>query len=139
MASSQEPIDVPRPKKSVTFGLIILAVFMPWLALYLDGASWQTVCINLIIWFFLPPIGTLGATIHAIVCLCRTDDHRKYSKPARRRLRYHNDYSAKATPTVLPATASSTSVSSSDIEKENPPVAAPPPKKEDEPFTDPVA
>jgi hypothetical protein len=91
---SQEPLDVPRPKKSVTFGLIILAVLMPWLALYLDGASWMSVSINLAAWFFLFPVGTVGAIIHAIVVLCRTDKHRKYSNPARRRLRYDNNYSA---------------------------------------------
>ncbi|KAF1355706.1 hypothetical protein EJ07DRAFT_182053 [Lizonia empirigonia] len=94
MAPAQDPIDVPRPKKSVTFGLMVLALFMPWLALYLDGASWQSICLNLAVWLFLPPIGTLAAIIHAIVCLCRTDEHRKYSNPARRRLRYHNEYSA---------------------------------------------
>ncbi|KAF9697436.1 hypothetical protein EKO04_004923 [Ascochyta lentis] len=96
MASTQGLVDLPRPKESVTFGLIVLAFFMPWLALYLDGASWPTIGINLATWFFLFPIGTLGAIVHAIVCLCRTDKHRKYSHPARRRLRYDNNYSARS-------------------------------------------
>ncbi|KZM26387.1 uncharacterized protein EKO05_0004796 [Ascochyta rabiei] len=196
MASTQGPVNVPRPKESVTFGLIVLSVFMPWLALYLDGASWPTIGINLAIWFFLFPIGTLGAIIHAIVCLCRTDKHRKYSNPARRRLRYHNSYSAQpkvytenkapssgllpapvtravAEPSPAPVTravtagpvpvervpteppaslqraatgpplikspviSSSTSLSSSDVEKENSLAAALPPKREDNPFKDP--
>lgn len=207
MASSQEPIDVPRPKKSVTFGLILLAIIMPWFALYLDGASWPSVAINFAAWLFLPPVGTLGAIVHAIICLCRTDKHRKYSKPARRRLRYDNHYSANAkvhtekkavepnfepapvtravtepppapvmravtegptpverAPTEPPAknpsaTSSSTSVASSDVEKENAPAPAPPQRtatappqrtatapplrattaKEDDPFKDPDA
>ncbi|KAJ4346086.1 hypothetical protein N0V95_005702 [Ascochyta clinopodiicola] len=218
MASMQEPFDVPRPKESVTFGLIVLSIFMPWLALYLDGASWPTIGINLAVWFFLFPIGTLGAIIHAIVCLCRTDKHRKYSNPARRRLRYPNNYSARpkvytekkisdselllapvsraviepsptpvmravtAGPTLVErvpteppapvaraatagpdllervpteppnplqrsasepplmkssATSSSTSLSSSDVEKENPLAAAPRPKRRHNPFKDP--
>jgi uncharacterized membrane protein YqaE (UPF0057 family) len=96
MASTEsEVIDVPRPQKSVTFGLIILAFFMPWLALYLDGSSYPSIWFNLAAFFFLFPVGAVGAIIHAIVCLCRTDEHRKYSKPARRRLRYQNNYSAK--------------------------------------------
>lgn len=208
MASYHEPVDVPRPKKRVTFGLIILAIFMPWLALYLDGASWTTIGINLAVWFFLFPVGSLASIIHAVICLCRTDKHRKYSKPARRRLRYENHYSAstqvqtqqkavEAEPSPAPvmravgeestpverapteppapvqraateppaavnpsATSSLTSVSSSDVEKENPAAAAPPPrtataplpttstaplsraataKKEDDPFKDPDA
>lgn len=194
---------------------------MPWLALYLDGASWPTIGINLAVWFFLAPAGSLAAVVHATICLCRTDKHRKYSKPARRRLRYDNHYSANAqilteqkaleskpspapapaersvaepplapvvkavtqgptsegrVPTEPPvplqreateppaakssATSSSTSVLSSDVEKENPSAAAlssrtataPPSrtvtaplsravtaKKEDDPFKDPTA
>ncbi|KAL1594113.1 hypothetical protein SLS59_008947 [Nothophoma quercina] len=209
MASYHEPVDVPRPKKRVTCGLVILAIFMPWLALYLDGASWTTIGINLAVWFFLFPVGSLASIIHAVICLCRTDKHRKYSKPARRRLRYENHYSAstqvraqqkavEAEPSPAPverlatepppapvmraveeestpverapteppaavkssATSWSTSVSSSDVEKENPAAAAPPPrtataplpttstaplsraataKKEDDPFKDPDA
>lgn len=155
----------------MTFGLIILSFIFPWLALYLDGASWPTVGLNFGAWFFFPIIGTVGATIHAIICVCRSGKHRMYSKPARRRLRYDNNYSAgtsakerkasepgpspvaisravaedpapvERAPTERPAPlqkavtespsvespkASSTSVSSSDAEKDNPPAAAPP-------------
>jgi hypothetical protein len=160
----------------------------------------------------------LAAVIHATICLCRTDKHRKYSKPARRCLRYDNHYSANAQvlteqkalesepspgpversiaePPLAPViraaaegptpvervptgpsvplqhaatepptakssvTSSSTSVSSSDVEKENLPAAAPPSRtatapsrtitaplsraataeKEDDPFKDPDA
>jgi hypothetical protein len=94
MASQQEAFEVARPKKRVTFGLIVLAIFMPWFALYLDGSSWPTIGCNFAAWLLVPIFGTGGAIIHAIVCLCRSDEHRKYSKPARRRLRYNNDYSA---------------------------------------------
>ncbi|KAJ4382256.1 hypothetical protein N0V86_002589 [Didymella sp. IMI 355093] len=94
MASKQETCEVARPKKRVTFGLIVLALFMPWFALYLDGSSWPTIGCNFAAWLLVPIFGTAGAIIHAIVCLCRSDEHRKYSKPARRRLRYNNDYSA---------------------------------------------
>ncbi|KAJ4994065.1 hypothetical protein SVAN01_00542 [Stagonosporopsis vannaccii] len=67
---------------------------MPWLALYLDGASWQTIGINLGAWILVPIAGTAAAIIHAIICLCRSSEHRRYSSPARRRLRYNNNYSA---------------------------------------------
>ncbi|KAF1932783.1 uncharacterized protein M421DRAFT_416399 [Didymella exigua CBS 183.55] len=49
---------------------------------------------NFAAWIFLPILGPAGAFIHAIICLCRTDKHRMYSKPARRRLRYDNHLSA---------------------------------------------
>lgn len=94
MASRQEAVDIPRPQKRVTFGLIVLAIFMPWLALYLDGASWQTIGLNFAAWILLPIPGTAAAIMHAIICLLRSEEHRKYSKPARRRLRYNNTYSA---------------------------------------------
>jgi hypothetical protein len=97
MASSRDSVvEVKRPKKRVTFGLIILAILMPWLALYLDGSSWPTIAINFAGWLFLFPIGSICAVVHAIICLCRTDNHRKYSKPARRSLPYDNKYSANA-------------------------------------------
>lgn len=124
---------------------------MPWLALYLDGSSWPTIGINFAAWLFLMPIGTVAATVHAIVCLCRSDRHRKYSKPARRNLRYDNHHSANTQvdtekkavepePEPVPvtraiaeppakqasATSSSTSMSSSDVEKTNPAPAPPP-------------
>lgn len=67
---------------------------MPWLALYLDGASWQTVGFNFAVWLLLPIPGAVAAIIHAIICLCRSSEHRTYSNPARRRLRYDNKYSA---------------------------------------------
>lgn len=92
--ASQEPVNVPRPRTSVTFGLIVLAFIFPWLALWLDGASWPTIGCNFVAWMFFPIFGTFGAIVHAIICLCRSNEHRKYSKPARRRLRYNNNYSA---------------------------------------------
>ncbi|KAH6616500.1 hypothetical protein C7974DRAFT_416629 [Boeremia exigua] len=172
MAQPQEAVNVPRPRKSVTFGLIVLAIFMPWLALYLDGASWPTIGCNFAAWALLFIPGMVGVTVHAIICLCRTDEHRKFSKPARRRLRYDNNYSAVPVPVeskieeselepapveALPtepavqptAASSSTSVSSSDVEKENPPATEPLPRsateplprtatvKKDDPFKDP--
>ena len=169
MSSHQDTVNVPRPRKSVTFGLIVLAFFLPFLALYLDGDSWPTVGLNFAAWFFFPIIGTGGAIIHAIICLFRNDQHPQYSKPARRRLRYNNNYSARPknmreeenieaapapvqraaieepgpverAPTERPAqqgsteepvprplTASSTtSVSSSDVEKKDAHAAVPP-------------
>jgi hypothetical protein len=169
MSSYKDTVNVPRPRKSVTFGLIILALFLPFFALYLDGASWPTVCLNFAAWIFFPIIGTIGAIIHAIICLFRNNQHRQYSKPARIRLRYNNNYSARpkdksekeiieAAPTPgqgavieepglvaraptehpaqpgnteesvpRPLTASSTtSMSSSDVEKKNVPAAVPP-------------
>ncbi|KAF3033847.1 hypothetical protein E8E11_002529 [Didymella keratinophila] len=200
MASSRDSVvEVKRPKKRVTFGLIVLAILMPWLALYLDGSSWPTIAINFAGWLFLFPIGSVCAIVHAIICLCRTDNHRKYSRPARRSLRYDNKYSAdtkpqtekkavepapepepapvtraaikdepkpvERAPTEPPtknasATTSSTSVSSSDVEKVAEPAPAPPQriatapplrtatappsraattKKDDDPFKDPNA
>jgi hypothetical protein len=171
MSYFQEAVNVPRPRKSVTFGLIVLALFLPFFALYLDGASWPTVGLNFAAWFFFPVVGTGGAIIHAIICLLRNDQHRQYSKPARRRLRYNNNYSARPkdkmeketmeaapapvqravieepgpverAPTERPAqqeeteesvprpltTSSTTSVSSSDVEKKDDPAAVPPPQ-----------
>lgn len=162
--SRNSVVEVKRPKKRVTFGLIVLAILMPWLALYLDGSSWPTIGCNFAAWLFLFPIGSAGAAVHAIICLCRSDDHRKYSKPARRKLCYNSQYSAdnqpkdenevaepgpepkpapatravedkpkpiEKAPTEPPAgnvsaTTSSTSVSSSDVEKETDPAPAPP-------------
>ncbi|KAJ8108500.1 hypothetical protein OPT61_g8132 [Boeremia exigua] len=156
MPPKQDPVDVPRPRKWVTFGLIILALLMPWLALYLDGASWPTIGCNFAAWLLFPIVGTFGAIVHAIICLFRSKEHRKYSKPARRRLRYDNNYSAEKkvvtdpepapitravtepppapaeeAPTEPPAakssaSSSSTSVSSSDVEKEDPAIKPPP-------------
>lgn len=138
---------------------------MPWLALYLDGSSWQTIGLNVALYLLLFPVSLVIAPIHAIACLVRQDDHRKYSDPARRSLRYDNKYSAdtkpqtekkarepapepepapvkraaiedepkpvEKAPTEPPAknaspATSSTSVSSSDVEKETAPAPAPP-------------
>ncbi|KAF2997679.1 hypothetical protein E8E13_006142 [Curvularia kusanoi] len=88
MSSHRDVVDVPRPSGAVTFGLLVLAIFLPFLALYLDGSSWPTVGINFAMWFFFPGIGWVVAPIHAFICLLRTDTHRQYSKPARRRLLY---------------------------------------------------
>lgn len=171
MSSYQDAVNVPRPHKSITFGLIILALFLPFFALYLDGASWPTVGLNFAAWIFFPIVGTIGAIIHAIICLFRNNQHRQFSKPARRRLRYNNNYSARPkdkmeeetieaapapvqravieepgpverVPTERPAqrekteesvprpltASSSTSVSSSDVEKKDAPTAVPPPR-----------
>ncbi|KAF2788250.1 hypothetical protein K505DRAFT_112647 [Melanomma pulvis-pyrius CBS 109.77] len=79
-------VALPKNRKRTTTLLLVLSIFFPPLALYLDGATGLTVLINLILWlnFFLP------AVVHAIVYVLRPQETRNRSRPCRYRLWVEN-------------------------------------------------
>ncbi|KAF2244391.1 hypothetical protein BU26DRAFT_569374 [Trematosphaeria pertusa] len=76
-------VALPKPRKRTLTGLLVLAFFIPPLALYLDGASGICVIVNLVVWgiIFFP-----AGIIHAFVYLLRSQERRNMSRPMRYRL-----------------------------------------------------
>lgn len=73
-------VALPKPRKRVLTGLLVLGFFVPPLALYLDGASAANVFINFLVWGF---VFFPAAWIHAWIYLFRSQDRRNMSRPMR--------------------------------------------------------
>jgi uncharacterized membrane protein YqaE (UPF0057 family) len=91
-ATATATVALPKPRKRITIGLVVLTIFVPFLAIYLDGASKNTILLNFVLWIgVFPPF----ATIHAIVFLCRDRKHREMSRPMRTRLWSKNKHGSQ--------------------------------------------
>ncbi|KAF1959829.1 hypothetical protein CC80DRAFT_489909 [Byssothecium circinans] len=102
-----EPAFVALPKNSPkkTVGLIILSIFLPWLAIYLDGGSLFNIIATFLVW-----LNFLGvpAIIWAIAYVLRPQSERGQSRPHRYSLWAMHRESARPHAQVLSATENST-------------------------------
>ncbi|KAF2644887.1 hypothetical protein P280DRAFT_466150 [Massarina eburnea CBS 473.64] len=95
-----QPSSVALPKNSPgkAFGLIILSIFLPPLAIYLDGGSLLSVCLNFVVWINL----VLPSIIWSIVFVCRSRERRGMSRPARYSLWVKHEEGARPYSHVAP-------------------------------------
>jgi uncharacterized membrane protein YqaE (UPF0057 family) len=138
---------LPKNRKRTTVRLLIIAFFLPPAAVYLDGASWNTVWLYVMLWIFWPPLAIPPAFCYVL----RSRERRNTSRPARYRLwmRHHPKTAQKVAASVAASVSNAPPVDRSEKPGSVPSPLAPsfvstqPPKYQtvdtqetDDPFTD---
>ena len=80
-------VPLPPSPKRVKTGLVVLAFFLPPLAMYLDGGSGGDILLSLAICVIFGLLGFLACIVWTIIFVLRSPKERNLSTPYRRRLR----------------------------------------------------